>query len=118
LKGCTGTIAIKFLAALLYLFAALAVGCQSSATHSLASQSNQATAKKSTGNPFDDFLQTSVPPSDGFDFPFGDADGKGAYTDNATGNTHQGWYAATKFGEKLSTGQKFNHVLPSFNVKA
>ncbi|MEP7342055.1 MAG: peptidoglycan DD-metalloendopeptidase family protein [Acidobacteriota bacterium] len=96
------------LAILLYLFAALAIGCQPGAISSSSSKSqaqpNQATSKKSTGNPFDDFLQTDIPPADGFDFPFGDADGKGAYTDKATGKAHNGWYVATHFGEKYSLG--------------
>lgn len=86
---------------LFYLFVALAIGCQSGETNSA---TFQALPRNSTGNSFDDFLQTDIAPADGFDFPFGDADGKGAYTDNATGKTHQGWYIATKFGEKYSLG--------------
>lgn len=89
----------------LFCFFALASGCQANENSSSSAQfHSQSSQAKSTGNPFDNFLQTSIPSADGFDFPFGDADGKGAYTDNATGKTHQGWYIATKFGEKNSLG--------------
>src|SRR5947207_667889 len=99
---------MKFLAGLFYLFASLGFGCQSGKLSSLPSQSqaepNQPSSKQPTGNPFDDFLQTGITPTDGFDFPFGDADGKGSYTDKATGKTYNGWYIATHFGEKYSLG--------------
>jgi murein DD-endopeptidase MepM/ murein hydrolase activator NlpD len=99
---------MKSLAALSYLFAALAIVCQSGATYFSTSQSSShsshASAQKSTGNSFDNLLQTDIAPANGFDFPFGDADGKGAYTDQATGKTHKGWYIATRFGEKYSLG--------------
>ncbi len=55
-------------------------------------------------DPFDDFLNVDVTPADGFDFPFGDLDGKGVYTDKATGKIHNGWYIATRFTEKYSLG--------------
>lgn len=42
---------------------------------------SQTSSRNSMGNPFGDFLQTDIMPADGFDFPFGDADGKAAYTD-------------------------------------
>lgn len=87
------------------LFLLIVIGCKADESSSLNSQpSTKLGQPKSTGNPFDDFLQTDVMPADGFDFPFGDADGKGAYTDKATGKTHTGWYVATKFGEKYSLG--------------
>lgn len=50
------------------------------------------------------YLQTDYAPADGFDFAFGDADGKGAYTDLATGKSYDGWYIATKFAEQYSLG--------------
>jgi murein DD-endopeptidase MepM/ murein hydrolase activator NlpD len=53
---------------------------------------------------FDDYLQNETPPADGFDFPLGDADGKGHYTDSATGKRHEGWYVATHFAEHYSLG--------------
>jgi murein DD-endopeptidase MepM/ murein hydrolase activator NlpD len=55
-------------------------------------------------NVFDDYLHAESEPADGFDFPVGDKDGKGSYTDKATGRRHEGWYAATKFGEEYGLG--------------
>ena len=99
---------MKFHVVIIYLLVAPTIGCQSNALSSSTSQSqaqlSQASSKKSTGNPFDDFLQTEIAPADGFDFPIGDADGKGAYTDKATGKTHNGWYVATRYAEKYSLG--------------
>lgn len=57
-----------------------------------------------SANVFDAFLQTEAPPADGFDFAFGDPDGKGEYTDKATGQQFRGWYIATKFAEQYSLG--------------
>lgn len=96
---------MKPLAVLFWFFAVLAVGCQSGENSSSSFQSDtQPRRLTSTSNPFDDFLQNDFMPADGFDFPFADIDGKGAYTDKATGKTHNGWYVATKFGEKYSLG--------------
>jgi murein DD-endopeptidase MepM/ murein hydrolase activator NlpD len=53
---------------------------------------------------FDSYMRADFAPADGFDFPFGDGDGGGAYTDNATGVRHAGWYAATRFAEVYSLG--------------
>lgn len=98
---------------LINLLAISVIGCQTSGSFSSNTQSNaQPGQAKSTANSFEDFLQTEIPPSDGFDFPFGDADGKGGYTDKATGKTHSGWYVATKFGEKYSLG---NHPAEDWN---
>jgi murein DD-endopeptidase MepM/ murein hydrolase activator NlpD len=57
-----------------------------------------------TGNVFDDFLRADYAPADGFDFPFGNPDGKGDYTDKETGKRYSGWYIATKFAEAYSLG--------------
>ncbi len=38
------------------------------------------TAPRTTGNVFDDFMLTDYAPADGFDFPFGDPNGKGEYS--------------------------------------
>ena len=92
-----------------FLFLIPTFGCRSGEPNSAASQ---AFPRNSTGNSFDDFLQTDISPADGFDFPCGDADGKGAYTDKATGKAHNGWYVATKFGEKYSLG---NHPAEDWN---
>jgi murein DD-endopeptidase MepM/ murein hydrolase activator NlpD len=63
------------------------------------------TAASTAGtNPFDNYLATEATPADGFDFPFGDANGKGPYVDKATGQRHNGWYNATRFAEQYSLG--------------
>src|SRR5262245_12969613 len=67
-------------------------------------ESSPATTTSTSQNPFDDFLNADVTPADGFDFPFGDPDGKGSYTDKVTGKTYTGWYVATRFAEKYSMG--------------
>ncbi len=60
----------------------------------------------------DTYLQTNYPPADGFDFPIGDANGKGTYVDTTTNKQHEGWYVATKFNEQyalgLHTGEDWN----------
>jgi murein DD-endopeptidase MepM/ murein hydrolase activator NlpD len=57
-----------------------------------------------TGNVFDDYLHSEYAPADGFDFPFGDPNGKGEYTDIDTGKKYSSWYIATKFNEQYSLG--------------
>jgi murein DD-endopeptidase MepM/ murein hydrolase activator NlpD len=70
------------------------------------------TSKPAPNNIFDEFLRADFNPADGFDFPFGNEDGKGSYLDKATGQTHQGWYIATNFGENyrfgIHTGEDWN----------
>ena len=74
---------------LISFLAMFVIGCQASGNSSSNSQSGtQLGQAKSTGISFEDFLQTVITPADGFDFPFGDADGKGSYTDKATGKAH------------------------------
>src|SRR5262245_12361597 len=75
-----------------------AIGCGAK------NESSPTTTSSTSQNPFDDFLQSEIRPADGFDFPIGDPDGKGSYTDKATGKTHNGWYIATRFTEKYSMG--------------
>jgi murein DD-endopeptidase MepM/ murein hydrolase activator NlpD len=53
---------------------------------------------------FDEYMRADFAPADGFDFPFGDGDGGGSYTDIATGKRHAGWYVATHFAEEYSLG--------------
>lgn len=55
-------------------------------------------------NVFDAYLNTDIPPADGFDFPIGDVNGQGSYTDLASGVVHNGWYVATQFNEQYSLG--------------
>ena len=71
---------IRLLTFPIMLGAALLVfGCRQEAPPAPANQNSE------RGNPFDNFLHTEITPADGFDFPFGDPDGKGSYTDKATG---------------------------------
>jgi murein DD-endopeptidase MepM/ murein hydrolase activator NlpD len=62
----------------------------------------------------DEYLTVDFDPADGFDFPVGDVNGKGAYTDLRTGTRHEGWYVATEFCEEyalgLHTGEDWNGV--------
>lgn len=62
------------------------------------------TRAQSNANVFDNYLETETAPADGFDFPVGDREGKGAYVERATGKRYDGWYVATKFGEEYSLG--------------
>jgi murein DD-endopeptidase MepM/ murein hydrolase activator NlpD len=62
------------------------------------------TTPRPTGNVFDEYLHSEYAPADGFDFPFGNPDGKGEYTDQETGKKYSGWYVATKFNEQYSLG--------------
>ncbi len=52
--------------------------------------------------------------ADGFDFPIGNPNGKGKYTDLVSGKTYTGWYIATKTGEEyalgIHTGEDWNGV--------
>ncbi|HEV7746938.1 MAG TPA: peptidoglycan DD-metalloendopeptidase family protein [Pyrinomonadaceae bacterium] len=57
-----------------------------------------------TTNVFDEYLKSDLPPADGFDFPFGDGNGGGSYSDKATGKRYDGWYIATHFAENYSLG--------------
>jgi murein DD-endopeptidase MepM/ murein hydrolase activator NlpD len=53
---------------------------------------------------FEEYLRADFAPADGFDFPFGDGEGGGSYTDPATGKRYAGWYVATHFAESYSLG--------------
>jgi lipoprotein-anchoring transpeptidase ErfK/SrfK len=59
-------------------------------------------------------LSAEFAPADGFDYPFGDGTGGGAYTDLSTGKRYAGWYVATHFAENYSlglhTGEDWNGV--------
>jgi murein DD-endopeptidase MepM/ murein hydrolase activator NlpD len=58
----------------------------------------------SPADPFESYLRAEFPVADGFDFPVGDSDGRGAYLDPASGRSYDGWYVATRFGERYSLG--------------
>ncbi|MET0647861.1 MAG: peptidoglycan DD-metalloendopeptidase family protein [Pyrinomonadaceae bacterium] len=53
---------------------------------------------------FDEYMRADFAAADGFDFPFGDGEGGGSYTDRAGGKRHDGWYVATRFAEQYSMG--------------
>jgi murein DD-endopeptidase MepM/ murein hydrolase activator NlpD len=63
-------------------------------------------------DPFDEYMRAEFAPADGFDFPFGDGEGGGSYTDIATGKRYAGWYKATRFAEEyglgIHTGEDWN----------
>ena len=65
---------------------------------------NQTRQQSPPQNVFDAYLNSDVPPADGFDFPIGDVNAQGSYTDLATGVVHNGWYIATQFNEQYSLG--------------
>jgi len=56
------------------------------------------------GDVFNEYLDCDVPPADGFDFPVGNADGRGDYRDSKSGKTHRGWYVAMGLGKKFYLG--------------
>jgi hypothetical protein len=68
--------------------------------------------QQTSPNVFDAYLETDIPPADGFDFPVGDANAGGPYTDIATGIGYRGWRIATQFAENyelgIHTGEDWN----------
>ncbi|MBI3653223.1 MAG: peptidoglycan DD-metalloendopeptidase family protein [Acidobacteria bacterium] len=77
-------------------------GCTSVTNSKLAPTPEPALAENV--NVFDRYLKAEFAPADGFDLPFGDAYGKGAYIDQATGKRHTGWYLASHFAEEYDLG--------------
>jgi murein DD-endopeptidase MepM/ murein hydrolase activator NlpD len=95
------------LLAALSALALLCQGCALKTDSRTASSPNGASGvdeRPRGANVFDAFLEAEFAPADGFDFPFGDREGGGSYTDAATGRRHDGWYAATRFAEHYSLG--------------
>lgn len=62
------------------------------------------TEKAPVKNIFDNYMSSEFAPADGFDFPLGDSNGKGSYTDLATGTKQNGWYVAKQFMEADDAG--------------
>jgi len=58
---------------------------------------------KDPADAFERYLSTDIIPADGFDFPVGDPDAQGNYTDKR-GKTHDGWYVAVRFLQWYSYG--------------
>lgn len=80
--------------------ALLSSGCTSRPT----SQPSTARSSTASHNKFDEYFNTELPPADGFDFPLGDANGKGGYTDKASGQRYSGWGVSVHFGQYYSYG--------------
>lgn len=88
---------------LVILCLGLTVSC-SQAVQGPAGSRSSSGSPHGSGNVFDDYMKADFAPADGFDFPFGDGDGGGAYQDKATGKRFDGWYIATHFAENYSLG--------------
>ena len=87
--------------ALVALCSFLSVSCSKLPGSSVRSPDNSTPVAT---NAFDAYLNSAFPPADGFDFPFGNGDGRGSYNDRATGQRYDGWYVATHFAESYSLG--------------
>jgi murein DD-endopeptidase MepM/ murein hydrolase activator NlpD len=87
---------------LLVLCLASLTGCSNPFNRT--SSTTQNNRGNTNSNPFEAYLQADSTPADGFDFPFGRGDGTGVYRDKTTGQTYDGWYVATHFGENYSLG--------------
>ena len=101
MQPTTLTNSVFALAALLFLSSACSVAPRAG--------SGQAGAHSGSAAPltpldFDEYMRADFAPADGFDFPLGDGEGGGAYTDPATGKRYDGWYVATHFAEQYSMG--------------
>lgn len=98
-RGCDFALtSLRLLSALLLALAFL--GC----TRKNEAQGAAPAPPSRSANAFERYLSTDFTPADGFDFPIGNPDGQGDYTDLATGQRHHGWYVATHFAENYSLG--------------
>jgi murein DD-endopeptidase MepM/ murein hydrolase activator NlpD len=88
---------------IIYLSLASALLSSACANHN-GIQPNPTQPSHSRANIFDEYMNAEAPPADGFDFPIGNSDAEGIYTDKATGKQHNGWYVATRFAEEYSLG--------------
>lgn len=97
--------AARALALLSLLCAACSSAPRAGAGKAAVPSDNTPTAAAQAGPlDFDEYMRAEFAPADGFDFPFGDGEGGGSYTDLATGKRHEGWYVATHFAEAYSMG--------------
>ena len=83
-----------YLTVLLLTLTSLLCSCKS------ASSSSQVAPQ----NVFDAYMNSDIPPADGFDFAVGDPNGRGPYQDLQSGTRFEGWYIATQFNESYSLG--------------
>lgn len=88
----------------LTIFLILSINCSMKRTDSENPNDLISTDSETQQNIFDRFLKADFEPADGFDFPVGDRDGKGIYTDKATGKSYNGWFIATQFTEEYELG--------------
>lgn len=89
----------------LTIFLSFFIGCASERSNSENSGSDfDSTGSETEQNVFDRFLKADFEPADGFDFPIGDVNARGSYTDKATGKSYNGWFIATQFTEKYDFG--------------
>src|SRR5262245_26341739 len=90
---------------LLLVYMLLFVSCFSfSCSRSAPSAPASSTSPNSTGNIFEEYLNSNIPPADGFDFAVGDRDGKGPYFEKTSGQRYAGWYVATHFADNYNYG--------------
>ena len=84
----------------------LSPGCAPAPRAGSGAAGNAAAAAGAARRPadFDEYMRADFAAADGFDFPFGDGEGGGSYTDRADGKRHNGWYVATRFAEQYSMG--------------
>jgi hypothetical protein len=57
---------------------------------------------------FDEYMRAEFAPADGFDFPFGDGEGGGSYTDASTGKRYAG--GTRRRASPKSTASGFTRV--------
>jgi hypothetical protein len=97
---------LLYITAVLILVIVCVQACQRPA------RSNPSHPPPTSTNVFDAYLNTNIPPADGFDFPVGDANAKGLYRDLATGIEYSGWRIDTHFAENyqlgIHTGEDWN----------
>ncbi len=98
LRHARGPVIISFLSV-----AVLFVGC-GRVVERVETGGGNLSVSHEPGNVFDAYLNTEYPAANGFDFPIGDVNGEGSYSDKVTGAEHKGWFVATKFGEVYSLG--------------
>jgi murein DD-endopeptidase MepM/ murein hydrolase activator NlpD len=104
MKAHVNAIPTLLLCALALFQQACAPAAPSVARGKVATQANSPRPDASPSGPFDEYVRAEFAPADGFDFPFGDGEGGGSYTDIATGKRYSGWYKAPRFAEEYSLG--------------
>lgn len=86
------------------LFALIILLSLSSCSTAPEKRSSRLASQPTPSDVFDAFMASETPPADGFDFAVGDENGRGSYTDKASGKEFDGWYVAVQFAEDYSLG--------------